>query len=64
MYLHMIVSFIYIIKYFIHTRLVGLPQSNHIHGWLEEVVHHMALVEGKYILDEILDHPMKIIIQI
>ena len=45
MLLHMLVSFIDIINYFIHHRLVGVLQCHHAQEWIDDVVHHMALVE-------------------
>ena len=60
----MLVSFIEIINNLIHPKLVGAPKSHHTHEWLEEAVHHMSLVEEKWIIDELLESPMKIIIQL
>ena len=41
--LHMIVSFIDIIHHLLNPNIVGFPQSQQSHDWLEEVVHYMAL---------------------
>ena len=59
----MLLSSIEILKHLIHTRLVGVPQSHQAHEWLQGVVHHMALVEEKGIIDECLEPTMKIFLK-
>ena len=64
MFLNILVSYIYKINNLIHPRLVGVTQYNQENEWLEELVHHMELVEEQEIIAVILKPPMKIILQL
>ena len=63
MFIHMLVSFIDIIKHFIHPRLVGVPQYHQESYWIKDVVHHIDLAEEQGIIYVVLDNPMMIILQ-
>ena len=62
MFLHMLISFIDIIKNLIHPILVGVTQYHNAHEWMEELVHHISLVEEQGIIDDLLDPPMNSIL--